>query len=499
MGKSTLERYLEKKKLKEEEEKERDKTSSKIPLPSLSEARLSVSADKLHIPESMREKSDPFSVSSTEKGTLERYRTKKSSQEVTAKLKTWYDEYSSYVSDYQSRTAGLTGTYNDSYSSGTSEWLADLTTRKNRLDKEADEIRGLLEITREVYGDKWTDTALVGLDMGRKTQEEILGGASSYNKYWSQWESEDKYNEWATYMRDREEKLSYDLEAGAREISLLENRLATVPLVKRPFSPIYEELNSKKAYYNLAEQLQAYESLKEQAISSPHFKSYAALGESDPRNINTTKGVKDDKYAGRYQGVARFAANEDWLDHMTDEQREIYNYHVFADSQNGTNNAEKFLDLVEKGAQSAMYNKAYEKFDDSALGAVFYNAAANVVSAFTGIEAFLSEDGSARHSGLAESIAVASENESLKDIDLKYYNIIDKEWKDADILGKSLGQVASEGVGTVAHMLPSVLASSLASFIGGPAVGRAVGSGMLGLSAAGAGKQQMLDLGYSKP
>lgn len=498
MGKSTLERYLEKKKLKEEEEKKRDKTTSKIPLPSLSEARLSVSADKLHIPESMREKSDHFSVSSTEKGTLERYRTKKSSQEVTAKLKTWYDEYSSYVSDYQSRTAGLTGTYNDSYSSGTSEWLADLTTRKNRLDKEADEIRGLLETTREVYGDKWTDAALVGLDMGRKTQEEILGGASSYNKYWSQWESEDKYNEWATYMRDREEKLSYDLEAGAREIALLENRLATVPLVKRPFSPIYEELNSKKAYYNLAEQLQSYESLKEQAISSPHFKSYAALGESDPRNINTTKGVKDDKYAGRYQGVAQFAANEDWLDHMTDEQREIYNYHVFADSQNGTNNAEKFLDLVEKGAQSAMYNKAYEKFDDSALGAVFYNAAANVVSAFTGIEAFLSEDGSARHSGLAESIAVASENESLKDIDLKYYNIIDKEWKDTDILGKSLGQVASEGVGTVAHMLPSVLASSLASFIGGPTVGRAVGSGMIGLSAAGAGKQQMLDLGYSK-
>lgn len=498
MGKSTLERYLEKKKLKEEEEKERDKTSSKIPLPSLSEARLSVSADKLHIPESMREKSDLFSVSSTEKGTLERYRTKKSSQEVTAKLKTWYDEYSSYVSDYQSRTAGLTGTYNDSYSSGTSEWLADLTTRKNHLDKEADEIRGLLEITREVYGDKWTDAALVGLDMGRKTQEEILGGASSYNKYWSQWESEDKYNEWATYMRDREEKLSYDLEAGAREIALLENRLATIPLVKRPFSPIYEELNSKKAYYNLAEQLQTYESLKEQAISSPHFKSYAALGESDPRNINITKGVKDDKYAGRYQGVAQFAANEDWLDHLTDEQREIYNYHVFADSQNGTNNAEQFLDLVEKGAQSAMYNKAYEKFDDSALGAVFYNAAANVVSAFTGIEAFLSEDGSARHSGLTESIAVASENESLKDIDLKYYNIIDKEWKDTDILGKSLGQVASEGVGTVAHMLPSVLASSLASFIGGPTVGRTVGSVMLGLSAAGAGKQQMLDLGYSK-
>lgn len=498
MGKSTLERYLEKKKLKEEEEKERDKTSSKISLPSLSEARLSVSADKLHIPESMREKSDPFSVSSTEKGTLERYRTKKSSQEVTAKLKTWYDEYSSYVSDYQSRTAGLTGTYNDSYSSGTSEWLADLTTRKNRLDKEADEIRGLLEITREVYGDKWTDAALVGLDMGRKTQEEILGGASSYNKYWSQWESEDKYNEWATYMRDREEKLSYDLEAGAREIELLENRLATVPLVKRPFSPIYEELNSKKAYYNLAEQLQAYESLKDQAISSPNFKSYAALGESDPRNINITKGVKDDKYAGRYQGMAQFAANEDWLDHMTDEQREIYNYHVFADSQNGTNNAEQFLDLVEKGAQSAMYNKAYEKFDDSALGAVFYNAAANVVSAFTGIEAFLSEDGSARHSGLAESITAASENESLKDIDLKYYNIIDKEWKDTDILGKSLGQVASEGVGTVAHMLPSMLASSLASFMGGPTVGRVVGSGMLGLSAAGAAKQQMLDLGYSK-
>lgn len=465
------------------------------------------------------------------------------SSNLNSRLSSFLEKNNSYMNTYQTRVSGLTGTYNDKYDSGVSDWLSEITTQKTTLETEASELKSELETYKDYLGDNYSKVLSL-LDSATKAQSDVIKGATDYSKYWSNWETEDKYNEWVAEMKDYEGKLNFDLTKGAEELHLLESDYKAVQHVESEIQRLeserqtlnlaaakgsqdaraklaandnriaalkqaldeaykkygskenlYSHMSSKQAYYTLAERLQSAEVLKNNAINASDFETYAAKGAAiknpTPNEAEIGKvGVGNVVTYSRdnYEAMALGEANgggskygKSIYHYMNDDEVKIYNYYLGKGDKTA---AQKYLDSIEETLNQRHGGAMFESLEGkTALEMVFGVAA--------GLDQF--------RSGVMN---LFDDEEYIPTSSIQFTSgMIREDLADAgagvNIFGSSLGQAAYDAISTTSNMLPSILVGAGLNAVA-PGVGGAIGSGLLSASAAGNAKAEMLNLGYSK-
>ena len=156
--------------------------------------------------------------------------------------------------------------------------------------------------------------------------------------------------------------------------------------------------------------------------------------------------------------------------HMTDTEFNIYNYYYAKDKANGTNYAKQYLNSLE------------ETLTDREAGVLYDENTRNGFLKFTfGINAGLDQF----ESGVANLFSNDYDPSAIQ----KASGMIREDYGK---VGRTFYDLAS----TSANMLPSVLTSTVVGIVN-PVAGSYVGAGLLGASAAGNAKNEMLGLGYS--
>ena len=484
----------------------------------------------------LKERLDAYGKSGDTRSLAERMQSYKTAgrDSIVGRLDKWFANNEIFVSNYQKRTAGTTGSYDDKYDSDTSSWLNTVTNQKNNFDTEANSIKSYLEANRDEFDSEWLKNTLSSLSEAQKYQDSILAGTKSLNDYWTQWDSEDSYNKWVTGMKDREAKLNYDLRAGAADISRLEtiqsNASAIVKRItelentleaRRKYAPRmdsskeeamlaslkaeYEskyknidlgslgaEINDKKAYYTLAERLQSAEALKNDAMSAPDFETYAAKGAAieNPTPEEAESGIyifgnkigkkvevgnivtySRDNYVMMAQGELMGGGSEygKSIYHlMTEDEVKIYNYYL---GKGDKETAQRFLDSIEDILNERHGTQMYEAMEGKTGLELVFGVAAGLDQFYSGVSSLFNNSDYIPTSSVQYASGMVRED--LAD-------------NGATILGSSLGQIGYDLITTTSNMLPSIL------------IGGAAGTALLGATAAGNAKAEMLRLGYNK-
>ena len=120
-------------------------------------------------------------------------------KDISNRINTWFKNNENFVSNYNYRFKGFTGSYNDPYDSTINDWISSVTPQKSNFDQEANNIISWLDTYGDyVGGREWADSVKNALRSAGTQQSEILKNASEYSKYWSQWESSDAYKRYQT-------------------------------------------------------------------------------------------------------------------------------------------------------------------------------------------------------------------------------------------------------------------------------------------------------------
>lgn len=193
MGK-LIDSIRKEKKEREEQEKKRQAASLTPKLPSYSSV-LAKQNDKFGFSQARQQKS--FDVQPTEKlGLLDQIKREKTAAQangIVDRLNTWYKNNNNFMSNYQARFSGLSGTYDDPYDAGISDWYSAVAEQKSRFDAEANSIMSYLSANRDLFDEEWLNATVTNLDYARKQQDSVLKATEGYSQYWSQWDSEDAY------------------------------------------------------------------------------------------------------------------------------------------------------------------------------------------------------------------------------------------------------------------------------------------------------------------
>lgn len=115
------------------------------------------------------------------------------SSELTSRIDTWFKNNENFVSNYNYRFKGFTGSYNDPYDPTINDWISSVTQQKSNFDKEASSIKAIIEENRDYLNPDYVNEVLSAFDKASKVQSDILNNASGYSKYWSQWDSPESY------------------------------------------------------------------------------------------------------------------------------------------------------------------------------------------------------------------------------------------------------------------------------------------------------------------
>lgn len=273
------------------------------------------------------------------------------------------------------------------------------------------------------------------------------------------------------------------------------------------------EISQKKAYLNQAKMVQKRDRLssvadsesddydrdfadKSQYVStkSGNLLSRAAsqygMGYDDLQYeyINNQGGIRDEiKSKSRAFGSSKSGESifeEKGYDYLTEEETALYNYYY---AKGGKEAAQEYLDTIQEELNKRKAGEYFQGMDGKTALELAFGAAAGVDQFKSGMKSLVNTK-DAYIPASATQIASGAVREDLSDVGPKLPG-----W----LGGASLGQVGYDTVTTTANMAPSIL-TSMAVGILNPVAGEAVGTGLLGASAAGNAYQEMLNAGYDK-
>ena len=424
------------------------------------------------------------------------------------------------------------------YVSDSSEWLQVLQEQGAKSDAEAASIRERLDYYKDFIDADWSKSVLDQLDRGSKFQSDVFDAAAADHEYWSQWENEEKYNEALAYQKDYNEKLNYGLDAALAEIEKLESEassnaehvaylqdlirqrnkayasatvdpngksawtLEQLNKVNAETEALIEELShaslisEKKQYYTLAKRIQDAERLAgvadpESENYDPEFEKYSGYVSTNPGGIfgklqediayEYINGDEETraKLENKYQQYLLENHIEKGYGQLKDEEKAIYNYYY---QKHGKEAAEEYLFSIADKLNARQAGVVFDNVNDHVALEYLFGVYAGLDQFETGMENLFNTDSYIPTN--STQLASGMVKEDLAD-------------NGPSILGSSLGQIGYDVINTTSNMLPSILVSAGANMIL-PGSGSYVGSALLGASAAGNAKAEMLKLGYSK-
>ena len=374
------------------------------------------------------------------------------------------------------------------------------------------------------------------------------GSFKKYLDYYGQWETEDDYNKYVAYQKDRDEKSKYDLDAGQKEIEALEAELKelkkpaasktyandrpyavgqTSPAsgyttgstmandrpyaagqqaqVQREVDPndarireLEKQISQKKQYLNQAKHIQEGITLSG-VVDNTDFKANSGY-------VSTEADGKWDKMTSQY-GMGYEDLTYEYINNLNGIRDEIERKHKIYSSSGGDSTfKQNGYDLLNEN-EIAIYNYYYAKEGKEAAEKYLNNIQETLnIRKATGM--FETMEGKTAQELLFGIAAGFDQFESgmknlvnFKDdyIAQTAYQIAsgmvredlaDNGAKLPDWMGgASLGQVAYDTITTSANMAPSILVGLL---------NPTAGSLMMGASAAGGAYQQALHEGFDK-
>ena len=459
--------------------------------------------------------------------------------EINNRVSTWLKNNENYVLNANDRFS----VENPSYRNDASDWLSTVTTQNSSFKKEADNIKVLLDQYKGFFNADYIESVKQTLDGNLKVQGDVISNSTKDLEYWSQWKTEDDYKEYVAYQKDYEAKLNYDLEAGRKEIEELEGYVnsyqvdtgkkegeewwetlgrylsggttdTSIPMAgvssnisqtqsatNKAYKTASELLSKKKAYYTQAERVQkAYKLASVADVESENydseFESYAqkGLNYTNPSVSDAEKGktlVNKATYAkehgdmigvGEVNGGGSDIVNF-YHSFMTDEEIKIYSYYF---GKGDYAKADEYLESLEESLQARHGTMMGEQLKGEPVLEYAFGVAAGLDQFTSGVKNMFSDDDYIPTN--ATQVASGIIREDLADTGATL-----PDW----LGGSSLGQVGYDVVTTTSNMLPSILASVAANYVL-PGSGAYVGATLMGASAGGNAKQEMLNLGYSK-
>ena len=332
---------------------------------------------------------------------------------------------------------------------------------------------------------------------------------SEVNQQFSQFESQEDYDQYVSYQKDREEKKSLDIASYERELSALEKALEdydpaidwTDTNARKQVSQEIEdrkaEISRRKQYLNQAKQIQ--KNAQMASVSDPESSGYDkdfsslskyGFGSDDQQYeyINNQNGMRDRiKEENRAYGSNRFAETdfeEKGYDYLTEDEVAVYNYYYARD---GKKKAQEYLDTMQEELNRRKAGAYYQNMAGNTPMEMAFGFAAGLDQFSSGVKSlFSTEDDYIPYS--AKQIASGMAREDLADVGVKLPG-----W----LGGASLGQIGYDAITTTTNMAPSILASMAVGMVN-PIAGEIVGTGLMGASAAGNAYQEMLNSGYDK-
>ena len=504
---------------------------------------------------------------------------------ITNRVNTWLKNHNTYISNYNKRYSGRKNSYEDAYVSDSSSWLDTVTKQKSAFDAEADSILAYMDRYKGYLDADWMEEVRKTLTEARDAQSQILDITTKDNEWWSGFGSEElvkqygsaeeaykyyqrddgyrkKYDgqtyadlgkvletlddgeekEWLTSYAssvDYNEKSTFDLDAGAKEVeglkgildqmdsvknrisfikntpsyapgmqanasqlSYYESELAKLEAQYGSYDSIKSQLSQKKAFLNTASRIQ--KGIELAAVADPTsanydqaFGQYAKYAASDKMPlvpdykdivygiINGDQDAKD----GRTMATAwsKLSGSEkqrlDALQYMTEEEVALYNYYY---NKHGYDAAEEYLDSIIDSLNYLHGQEMFGGMEGKTGTELLFGVAAGFDQANSGLQNLFNDKDYIPTS--ATQYASGMVREDLAD---NGPNLPD--WMG----GASLGQGVYDAVTTTANMAPSIMTSVALGTIN-PALGAAAGNVMMGASAAGNAYQEALNLGYDK-
>ncbi len=193
------------------------------------------------------------------------------------------------------------------------------------------------------------------------------------------------------------------------------------------------------------------------------------------------------------------------LKHLSQNERALYNYYY---NTGGVDAADSYLEAIAESLNYERGKEIYSQIGDRPILQRLYGFASGLDNFASGMQSLVSDE---YIPPSATQYAGQMISEDLGDNGLKWYNAKDKQWEPIKIMDKTTAQLAYDLNNTMGNMLPSILTGVLVELalpsVGEGAlvtaataskIGSAAGASLMGLSAGGNAKNEMLELGYSK-
>ena len=355
----------------------------------------------------------------------------------------------------------------------------------------------------------------------------------------SKFESEDSYNAFAAQQKDYEEKSSFDIAGGEKEIKHLESVLEDYKMLTRFVSDekgalradqirqqygdenaIKQLIAQKKQYLNQAKRIQEGITLSGVA-GNDDFKEFSGYkttqrektewwqsgtGDTQYEWINNQGGFRDQWESEMADLNAKASGTEGFntspeesyytqkgYDLLTESEIAIYNYYY---AKEGREKAQEYLDNIQETLNHRKATQMFADMEGNTALELLFGVEAGLDQFASGLtNVFNTKDDYIAQS--AYQIASGMVREDLADDSIPmWYNVKTGKWEDK-IFGSSLGQVGYDAITTTANMAPSILAS-IGMNIVAPGSGAVVGNVLMGASAAGNAYQEALNQGFDK-
>lgn len=356
---------------------------------------------------------------------------------------------------------------------------------------------------------------------------------------YSQFKNRAEFDSAKKAQSDYEGMLSYDTKSGRAELDQLKKHLEkakslaptgysakeganrTVNPNTKPLSnylksigyssidELEKDVAQKQQYINLSERAQNRAKLESDATSDKEFGQYAAQGAAI-KNPTVSEATPDVQIFGKDIGgkevknkvsyvrdnyndiYGKYSANvitsggeyradgfnPDYMQ-MTDDEVNIYNYYL---AKFGSDKADEYLDSITESLRYRTASESFNRKEGKTAQELAFSIAAGLDQFNSGIESLLNDKEYITPSAISMQSGMIRED--LADVG-------------PQVLGSSIGQGLYDLGTTGANMLPSIAVSSIIGLVNKGA-GAAVGSALLGTSAAGNAYAEMLNLGYTE-
>ena len=475
-------------------------------------------------------------------------------EEISNRVNAWLQNNNDFLANHNNRIGNNQGKdiLDWTYVSDSADWRSTVAKQHLNFKAESNNIKSLLNQYKDYFSEDYVNSVIDALDGNLEVQGGVLASATEQDKFWSEFETEDAYKSWVAGQRELNAQLSYDLVEGKAEIDRLQNIVdsfgnlnlyahgSDTASTPRSGAEVYNEqakafaqkygisyedakrqLSEKKAYYTLAERVQkAAELASVSDINSenydPEFEKYAQIGADikNPTAMEAESGVyifghrvggdaevgnivtysrenAEEMAFGELNGGGSSVGGRSIYARMKDDEVKIYNYYL---AKYGKDKANEYLESIEETLQARHGEQIFEALEGKPELEYLFGVAAGLDQFASGLNGWFS-DGYTPTSATQYASGKVREDLEGKGIPV-WYNFKEGKWEN-EILGSSTSQIFYDSITTTSNMLPSILASTASNLLV-PGSGAFVGAGLMGASAGGSAKAEMLNLGYSE-